>query len=63
MICACGNDHFYGHQIIRADVIVDADGSFEENITNRLEDSIYDAERPYGPFTCTSCGKEYEELE
>ena len=63
MICTCGNDRFIGHQIIRVDVIVGADGSFLENVTGRLEDSIYDAERPYGPFTCTSCGKEYEELE
>ena len=63
MICTCGNDRFYGHQIIRVDVIVGADGSFEDNISERLENSIYDAEKPYGPFTCTACGKEYEELE
>ena len=63
MICTCGNDRFYGHQIIRADVIVGADGSFEANVTEHLEDSIYDAEKPYGPFTCTACGKEYDELE
>lgn len=63
MICTCGNDRFYGHQIIRVDVIVGADGSFEENTTEHLENSIYDAERLYGPFTCTVCGKEYEELE
>ena len=62
MICTCGNDRFIGHQIIRADVIVGADGSFLENVTDRLEDSIYDAEKPYGPFTCTSCGREYDEL-
>ena len=63
MICTCGNDRFYGHQIIRVDVIVGADGSFDDNISDCLENSIYDAERPYGPFTCTACGKEYEELE
>ena len=62
MICTCGNDRFIGHQIIRADVIVSADGSFLENVTDRLEDSIYDAEKPYGPFTCTACGREYDEL-
>ena len=54
MICTCGNDRFIGHQIIRADVIVGADGSFLKNVTDRLEDSIYDAEKPYGPFTCTA---------
>ena len=62
MICICGNDRFIGHQIIRADVIVGADGSFQENVTDRLEDSIYDAEKPYGPFTCPACGREYDEL-
>ena len=62
MICICGNDRFIGHQIIRADVIVGVDGSFLENVTDRLEDSIYDAEKPYGPFTCTACGREYDEL-
>ena len=62
MLCVCGNDRFYAHQIIRADVIVDSDGAFLENATERLEESIYDAERPYGPFTCTKCGKEYDEL-
>ena len=62
MICTCGNDHFYAHQIVRVDVIVDADGCFEDNATDRLESSIYDAEKPYGPFTCTSCGREYDEL-
>ena len=63
MICTCGNDRFYGHQIIRADVIVGADGSFKGNVMDRLEDSIYDSEKPYRPFTCTTCGKKYEELE
>ena len=62
MICTCGNDRFIGYQIIRADVIVGVDGSFLENVTDRLEDSIYDAEKPYGPFTCTACGREYDEL-
>ena len=62
MICTCGNDRFYGHQIVRVDVIVDADGSFESNVTDPMENSIYDAEKPYGPFTCTVCGREYDEL-
>lgn len=62
MICTCGNNRFIGHQIIRADVIVGVDGSFLENVTDRLEDSIYDAEKPYGPFTCMACGREYDEL-
>ena len=62
MICTCGNDRFYGHQFVRVDVIVGADGSFESNVTDPMENSIYDTEKPYGPFTCTVCGKEYDEL-
>jgi len=55
-------DHAEFIQIVRVDVIVDAGGSFESNVTNPMENSIYDAEKPYGPFTCTVCGKEYDEL-
>ena len=62
MKCTCGNDRFIAHQIIRADVIVGADGEFLENVTETLEASIYDSEKPYGPFTCATCGREYDEL-
>ena len=62
MKCTCGNDRFIAHQIIHADVIVGADGEFLENVTETLEASIYDSEKPYGPFTCTACGREYDEL-
>lgn len=56
MNCECGGDHFMAHQIIRHDIIVDAKGNF-------LADSgIYDSEKPYGPFTCITCGREYDEL-
>ncbi len=40
MICTCGNDRFIGHQIIRADVIVGADGSFLENVLHGLRQGI-----------------------
>ena len=59
----CGNDRFIGHQIIRAEVIVDENGKFYDNLECGLEAAIYDSERPYGPFTCTKCGSEYDELE
>ena len=62
MVCTCGNDRFIAHQIIRADVIVGADGEFLENVTETLEASIYDSDKPYGPFTCAACGREYDEL-
>ncbi len=62
MKCTCGNNCFYAHQIIRADVIVDESGNFEKNLPGGLEAHVYDSERPYGPFVCTKCGKEYDEL-
>ena len=63
MICACGNNRYFAHQILRADIIVDEDGRFDSNIDGSPSSvSIYDAEAPYGPFTCTKCKKEYEEL-
>lgn len=55
--CQCGNAMFYAHQLTRHDIVVNAEGIF-------LEDKgIYDSEYPYGPFTCTQCGTEYDELE
>lgn len=62
MRCTCGSTRFIGHQLIRADVVVDGNGEFLENCEPSLEAAIYDAEKPYGPFTCTVCRKEYEEL-
>lgn len=62
MKCQCGNDRFVGHQILRVEVITDEHGDFYENLSCGLEKSIYDAGNPYGPFTCTECGKEYDEL-
>lgn len=56
MTCKCGNDRFMAHQICRRDVKVDGDGDFF------ADQGIYDSETPYGPFTCTECGAEYDEL-
>lgn len=58
----CGNDRFIGHQIIRADVEVDGYGRFIGNLFGGLEAHIYDSGIPYGSFTCTKCGAEYEDL-
>lgn len=58
MVCICGNDEFYAHQVVRMDIIVDKDNYFVKG----LENGIYDSEIPYGPYTCTKCGKEYDEL-
>ena len=54
--CHCGNNRFVAHQVTRHDVLVNADGDY-------LEDrGVYDAESPYGPFTCTQCSTEYDDL-
>lgn len=55
--CRCGSDEFNAHQLTRHDVIVDAAGAYKKDI------GVYDAEYPYGPFTCTQCGAEFDELE
>lgn len=46
----------------RLDVIVDGDYNFVSNASTPAEASIYDSGNPYGPFTCTKCGEEYNEL-
>lgn len=58
----CGKEEFVGHQVIRALVICDGDGGFLSNMTDGLSASIYDSEKPYGPFECNYCGAEYEDL-
>jgi hypothetical protein len=55
--CRCGNDRFAARQLARHDIIVNALGGYIE------DKGAYDAEQPYGPFTCTVCDTVYEELE
>ena len=45
------------------DIKVNGFGAFEENLTpdSPLSD-IYYAGDPFGPFECTNCGAEYENL-
>ena len=62
MACECGNKKFFAHQVMRASIVCDDVGNFEENGGENLEESIYDSGSPYGPFACTECGKEYDEL-
>jgi hypothetical protein len=56
MACECGNDKFTAHQVVYHDVTVDEHGTFIK------DEGIYESNTPYGPFTCTECDKEYEEL-
>lgn len=58
----CGNDTFIAHQICRMDIMVDESGEFLRNLTGGAEMHIYDSEKPYGPFTCSKCGAEYDAL-
>lgn len=41
------------------DIVVGQDNEFLENVGS-ADEAIYDSERPYGPYTCTVCGKEYD---
>ena len=52
MKCECGCNRFIGHQLVWVEVIVNGNNDFEEQL------EIYDSETPYGPYTCTNCGKE-----
>lgn len=58
----CGNNLFFAHQLVRMDILCDGDGTFVSNINENPAADIYDAENPYGPFTCSICGAEYDEL-
>jgi len=61
--CECGGVEFSAHQVCRMDIVVNGYGDFERALNgDEGGASIYDAENPYGPFTCLSCGKEYYEL-
>lgn len=54
--CSCGNTKFSAHQVCYHDVVVDSNNNFDRNI------AIYESENPYGPYYCTECGAEYDEL-
>ena len=63
MKCECGNDKFIAWAPVSGSVpvIVDEDGDYFEDCIADINDVIC-MEQPYGPFVCTECGKEYEEL-
>jgi|ETNmetMinimDraft_8_1059916.scaffolds.fasta_scaffold751084_1 hypothetical protein len=52
----CENTSFRAHQRCYHDVTVDENNNFLDNI------EIYMTEKPYGPYTCTKCGRIYDEL-
>lgn len=61
--CKCGSHEFYARQVCRLDIIVDESNCFLKDIGPEGHTAIYDAETPYGPYTCTECGAEYESLD
>lgn len=59
----CGCDTFGCHQQVRMFVVCDGDGNYVDAVTPDAPGAdIYDSEACYGPFVCTHCGAEYEEL-
>lgn len=61
--CVCGGTKFYAHQQLYVDVVVDGDNDFLGNaVDDNLSSSIGEAGKPYGPYTCVKCGREYDEL-
>lgn len=61
--CKCGSRRFYAHQVCQLDVICDEGGTFVANAKEGdTSASIYEADNPYGPFTCVECGRQYSEL-
>ena len=59
----CNHNVFVAHQVLYADVLVDENGAFVNNMPDGLEAAVYDCERPYGPYTCNCCGAEFDELD
>lgn len=53
----CKSERFIASQKVYMDVIVDGNGFYEDDL------EVKDAENPYGPYTCSVCGAEYESLE
>ena len=60
----CGCKTFNAHQVCHMDVVVDGNNNWESNGDGVKDaaDSIYESGTPFGPYTCTECGKEYSEL-
>jgi len=59
--CSCGNGEFYAHQVCHMDIVCDGGGEWVRN-TPSDDSCCYESINPFGPFTCTKCRKEYEEL-
>ncbi len=58
----CGSERFIGHQVMRTEVYVDGNGEFDGDFPGGMEMAIYDSGHPYGPFICSQCSQEFDEL-
>ena len=71
MKCLCGNDTFYAYQVIKTMIVVDGKNNFvsnpmRENPFTKMHEEFMDVceyESPCGPYVCTACGREYENIE
>jgi hypothetical protein len=61
MECECGNNEFYAHQICHMDVVVDGSNNWQRNHPDD-QSCCYESGSPFGDYTCTECGKVYEDL-
>lgn len=52
----CSNRQFRARQTIHRDVVVDEDGDFVKEL------EVFDGNKPYGPYKCTECGEELDDL-
>ena len=53
--CECGNNKFVCRFKYHGDCVVDGNNNWQRDI--RVDDSEF-----YGPYHCTKCSKEYQEL-
>lgn len=58
----CGNEEFNCHQVLHMDIVCDGNGEFLSPLQESFMASCYEAGRPFGPFTCSGCGANYQEL-
>lgn len=59
---SCNHEEFTASQVCRVSVVVDAKNHFIKNQGKRMEEAVFDADDPYGTYSCVQCGKEYEDL-
>lgn len=56
----CGTTLFFAHQSCHIDVICDGSGTYIDNANGLIGNDVYDATSCYGPFTCCTCGAEFD---